>query len=114
MENAFDVDEATTQDAGYLGFIDDVFAIFDGLYNRNIAVAGILALRYTTNTAALIGMSKFSTTCHIEIDILRNFAGHPEFIRRVQEPAIARGGVPHWGQLMPPYHRNDLDHPHRS
>jgi len=78
-------------------------AIFDDLYNRNVAVAVLMALRYTRNTAALIGMSKFPTTCHIEIPLLRNFAGNAEFLARVQRAAIAHNGVPHWGQLMSTY-----------
>jgi hypothetical protein len=108
MEIAFDVAAATTVGSGYLAFIDEVLAIFDDLFSRNIAVAGLLALRYTTSTAALIGMSKFPRTCHIEIPILRNFGGNVEFIERVQRAAIAHGGVPHWGQLMGTYTALDI------
>lgn len=109
MEIAFDA-FATGRESlgGYLAFIDDVFAIFDDLYNRNIGVAGIMSLRYTSKTTALIGMSKFPTTCHIEIPLLRNFAGNAEFIMRVQQSAIAHGGVPHWGQLMGTYTGTDI------
>ena len=114
MEIAFDVSNADSVNAGYLAFLDDVFAIFDDLFNRNIAVAGIMSLRYTTNTTALIGMSKFPTTCHIEIPILRNFGGNAEFITRVQRAAIAHGGVPHWGQLMATYTGGDIDNLHGS
>src|SRR5215471_1977069 len=84
MEIAFDVAAAKDVGQGYIAFIDEVLAIFDDLYNRNIAVAGILALRYTSKTTALIGMTKFPTTCHIEIPILRNSGGNAEFIARVQ------------------------------
>lgn len=112
MEIAFDVAAATTVHDGYLGFIDDVLAISDDLFNRNIAVAGIMALRYTTNTEALIGMSKFRTTCHIEIPLIRNFGGNAEFIARVQRAAIARNGVPHWGQLMGTYTARDVSNLH--
>lgn len=114
MEIAFDVSAADSVDSGYLAFIDDVFAVFDDLFNRNIAVAGIMSLRYTTNTTALIGMSKFPITCHIEIPILRNFGGNAEFIARVQRSAINHGGVPHWGQLMATYTGNDIDNLHGS
>jgi hypothetical protein len=106
MEIAFDV--AATGGGGYLAFIDEVLMIFDDLFNRNVAVAGLLALRYTTNTTALIGMSKFRTTCHIEIPVIRNFAGNVEFISRVQRAAIAHNGVPHWGQLMGTYTALDI------
>src|SRR5205814_2234619 len=78
MEIAFDV--AATDGSGYLAFIDEVLMIFDDLYNRNIAVAGIMALRYTSNTVAHIGMSKFRRTCHSEIPLIRNFGGNAEFI----------------------------------
>lgn len=109
MEIAFDVANA---DGGYLAFIDEVFAIFDDLFNRNIAVAGIMALRYTARTTALIGMSKFPTTCHIEIPLLRDFQGNAEFIERVQRSAIAHNGVPHWGQLMGTYTAADTGRLH--
>jgi hypothetical protein len=109
IEIAFDV-AAATGGGGYLAFVDEVLAIFDDLYNRRIAVATILAIRYTRNTEALIGMSKFPMTCHIEIPIIRDFAGNSEFIERVQRAAIAHNGVPHWGQLMGIYAaRNILD-----
>jgi hypothetical protein len=114
MEIAFDVAAATAVDQGYIAFVDEVLAIFDDLYNRNIAVAGILSLRYTSKTTALIGMSKFPTTCHIEIPILRNFSGNAEFIARVQRSAINHGGVPHWGQLMATYTGGDIDQLHGS
>lgn len=111
MEFAFDVAEAT-DGGGYLAFIDEILAIVDDLYNRHIAVAGILALRYTRNTSALIGMSKFSNTCHIEIPIIRDFAGNTEFLDRAQRAAIAHGGVPHWGQLMGGYTGADVGRLH--
>lgn len=107
IEVAFDV-EAATAGGGYLAFVDEVLGIFDELYGRHIAVATLLALRYTRNTEALIGMSKFPTTCHIEIPLIRDFAGNTEFIERVQRAAIARGGVPHWGQLMGTYTARDI------
>lgn len=114
MEIAFDVSAATDINSGYIAFIGEVLAIFDDLYNRNIAVAGIMSLRYTSKTTALIGMSKFPTTCHIEIPILRNFGGNAEFIARVQTSAINHGGVPHWGQLMATYTGADIDNLHGS
>jgi len=109
MEIAFDTANA---EGGYLAFIDEVFAIFDDLFNHNIAVAEIMALRFTRNTAALIGMSKFATTCHIEIPLLKNFQGNAEFLARVQAAAIARNGVPHWGQLMGSYTAADTGRLH--
>jgi hypothetical protein len=114
MEIAFDVSAATDLSQGYIAFIEEVLAIFDDLYNRNIAVAGIMSLRYTSKTTALIGMTKFPTTCHIEIPILRNFGGNTEFIARVQRSAIYHGGVPHWGQLMASYTGADIDNLHGS
>ena len=114
MEIAFDVAAATDANQGYIAFVDEVLAIFDDLYNRNIAVAGIMSLRYTSKTTALIGMSKFPTTCHIEIPILRKFGGNAEFIARVQRSAINHGGVPHWGQLMATYTGADIDNLHGS
>jgi hypothetical protein len=109
MEVAFDVANA---DSGYLAFIDEVYAIFDDLFGRSIAVAVIMALRYTSNTTARIGMSKFPTTCHIEIPLLKNFQGNAEFIERVQRAAIAHNGVPHWGQLLGTYTAADTGRLH--
>jgi hypothetical protein len=114
MEIAFDVAAATDANQGYIAFVDEVLAIFDDLYNRNIAVAGIMSLRYTSETTALIGMSKFPTTCHIEIPILRKFQGNAEFLARVQRSAIKHRGVPHWGQLMATYTGADIDNLHGS
>lgn len=107
MEFAFDV-AAATDGGGYLAFIDEVLAIFDDLYSRNIAVAGLLAVRYTGNTEALIGMTKFAATCHIEIPILKDFGGNAEFRARIQAAAIAHNGVPHWGQMMNGYNAADI------
>ncbi|HEX8724227.1 MAG TPA: hypothetical protein VF737_02435 [Gemmatimonadaceae bacterium] len=112
MEIAFDLAGATSVNEGYIAFVDDVLSIFADLYDRNIAVAGIMSLRYTSKTTALIGMTRFPTTCHIEIPILRKFSGNAEFIARVQQSAIQHGGVPHWGQLMATYTGTDIDHLH--
>lgn len=106
MEFAFDVTDTTG--GGYQAFIDEVLGIFDDLFNRSISVAGLMALRFTTKTGALLGMSKFPMSCHIEIPILRNFGGNAEFLSRVQTAAIAHGGVAHWGQLMSTYTARDV------
>jgi hypothetical protein len=53
-------------------------------------------------------MSKFPTTCHIEIPVIRDFAGNAEFIERVQRAARAHNGVPHWGQMMGHYTARDV------
>jgi len=106
MEFAFDA--SGPLDGGYLAFIDEVFSIFDDLYARDLAAPGLLALRYTRRSAALIGMTRFPVTCHIEIPLLRHFAGTDEAVRRIQGAAIRRGGVPHWGQLMGEYNAADV------
>ncbi len=104
MDIAFDVARASIDargtHTGYLGFLEEVFSIFDDLFRRNQAVAGLLALRFTGGTAAKLGMSRFAQTCHIEIPILQDFGGNEEFIRRVHQAAIRCDGVPHWGQDM--------------
>lgn len=105
-EFAFDVGDETA--GGYLAFVDEVLAIFDDLYGRRLAVATLLAIRYTSRTEALLGMSKFTFTCHIEIPMIRDLAGNAEFIDRVQRAARAHGGVPHWGQLMDGYDARDI------
>ena len=115
MEFAFDVSDTTSggilpfiPGGGYLAFIKEVLGIFNDLNNRNIALAGLMALRFTRKTSALIGMSKFPETCHIEIPILKNFAGNTEFLERVQKAAIRFRGVPHWGQMMNTYTALDI------
>ena len=110
MEFAFDV--SITEGGGYLGFIQEALNIFDDLFNRNIPVAGTLSLRYTRNTEAFLGMSKFPTTCHIEISILKDFSGNPEFLSRIQSAALRFNGVPHWGQLMNHYNSTDIRNLH--
>jgi len=112
MEFGFDISASSIDGrgihTGYLGFLEQVFVIFDDLFGRNNAVAGLMAIRYTRNTNAKIGMSKFERTCHIEIPIIQEFGGNAEFIERVQRAAIAFGGVPHWGQLMNHYNSGHI------
>lgn len=92
----------------YFSFIDEVLNLFDELRNRNIAIAGNLALRYSRNTSALIGISRFPTTVHIEIAVLRDFPGNSEFIERVQTAAKRFNGIPSWGQLFNHYDARDI------
>ncbi len=106
MDFAFDVSD--TRDGGYLAFIQEVLTIFDELYNRNVAVAGLLTLRYSSNTNSKIGISRFPVTCHIEVPILQNFQGNTEFLERVQRVAIRFNGIPSWGQLMNIYDSNNI------
>lgn len=92
----------------YFSFIDEVLDLFDELRNRNIAIAGNLALRYSRNTSALIGISRFETTVHIEIAVLRDFPGNSEFVQRVQTIAKRFNGIPSWGQLFNHYDARDI------
>jgi hypothetical protein len=92
----------------YFNFIDAVLNLFDELRSRNIAIAGNLALRYSRNTSALIGISRFETTVHIEIAVLRDFPGNSEFIERVQTAAKGFNGIPSWGQLFNHYDARDI------
>ncbi len=96
----------------YFDFIDGVLQIFEDLRNRNIVIAGNLALRYSRNTNSLLGMSRFPTTCHIEIAALRDFAGNTEFIERVQQLAQRFNAVPSWGQLINHYNALDISRIH--
>ncbi len=110
MEVAFDATEAGAD--AHLKFIDDVLTIFGDLYEKSVPVLGVLALRFMRKTEALIGLTRFPFTCHVEIPIIRNFGGNVEFLNRVQQAAIARGGVPHWGQLMATYSAGDVQRLH--
>lgn len=91
MDVAFNVDEAVDTQSGYLGFFDKIFALFDQLYEEGTAVACGVTLRFILNTDALIGMSKFQRTAHIEIPLLRGFARNENFLLRAQQAAINYG-----------------------
>jgi hypothetical protein len=111
----FGFDAFLTNSSGlpvYFDFIDGVLQIFEDLRNRNIVIAGNLALRYSSNTSSFLGMSRFPTTCHIEIAALRGFAGNTEFIERVQLLAKSFNAVPSWGQLINHYNALDISRIH--
>jgi hypothetical protein len=113
----FGFDAFATNSSGlplYFDFIDGVLQIFEDLRNRNIVIAGNLALRYSRNTISFLGMSRFPTTCHIEIAALRGFAGNTEFIERVQLLAKSFNAVPSWGQLINHYNAMDISRIHGS
>lgn len=93
---------------GYIQFIFEILNLFDELIGRNLAIAGVLALRYTRRTSAKLGMSRFYISCHVEIPILQGFAANREFLSRAQEAAIQHGGVPSWGQVMDGYNAADI------
>ncbi len=116
MEFAFDLAQSEIDNAkvhsGYLGFIKEVLDAAQDLYNRNKAIAGLIALRFTKKTKAKLGMSKFPITCHVEIPLLREFSANAEFLQRIQQSAIKFNGVPHWGQVMHGYNKKDIENVH--
>lgn len=107
MEFAFDAMNTDTT-THFFGFIDEVLVIIEDMFGRNVPVAGILALRFTSATEAYIGMSQFQRTCHIEIPVLKGLSGNGEFLQRVQNTAKRFNGIPHWGQIMNHFDASDV------
>jgi hypothetical protein len=93
-----------------LTFMDQLFQRLTELQNgslagRPAAFTGYISLRFTSNSAALIGMQQFPATCAIEIAGCRGTYGFDSFMTQLQRDAVALGGTVHWGQ------RNDLTMP---
>lgn len=80
-------------------FLEDIFALTREFYDAGRPPGLGLSLRFTKGTRALIGMQQFARTCSIEFIMLRGFAGHEEFRRRVYGIARRRGAIPHWGLI---------------
>jgi FAD/FMN-containing dehydrogenase len=79
--------------AAYLDFIEAVIQLA-----KSPQVPGVMALRYTPKSAALLAISRFPDTVHIEIASPRGYDANDRFFERVQRKALQYGGVPHLGQ----------------
>lgn len=109
MELVFDVFATTPEGTTYLDFVDEALAIIADLHDRGIPIATVLSLRYTRGTRALIGMQQGQAACHVEIPLLKDFAGNREAMARIQDAARRHGGRPHWGQTIVGYTGHDID-----
>jgi hypothetical protein len=89
----------TPGSAALFAFMDDLFALTTEFFNRNLPPGFALSLRFTRGTRASIGMQQFDRTASVEFIMLRGFAGHEEFKRRVYAIARSRGAIPHWGLI---------------
>ncbi|HHG86096.1 MAG TPA: hypothetical protein ENJ82_15210 [Bacteroidetes bacterium] len=108
MEVAFDVD-SDRGGRNYLAFISEALDIFQDLRDRGIPVATVFSLRFSRGTEALLGMSQFVNTCHVEIPMLQSFAGNAEMLSRLHAAAIRHNGRPHWGQVMRGVRGRDIE-----
>lgn len=90
---------ATPGSTALFAFMDDLFALTSEFFGRNLPPGFALSLRFTRGTRASIGMQQFARTASVEFIMLRGFAGHEEFKRRVYAIARTRGAIPHWGLI---------------
>ena len=88
VEYIFDADSDE-----YLEFIGDI----SGFITNNMC-PGLLSLRFTRKSEALLAMQKFERCAHVEVMSLRGFRRNQNFLELLHRQGRARGGVPHWGQ----------------
>lgn len=96
MEFALPVTPGSTT---LFAFMDDLFALTTEFFNANVPPGFGLSIRFTRGTRASIGMQQFERTASVEFLMLRGFAGHEEFRRRVYAIARTHGAIPHWGLI---------------
>jgi len=82
------------QSEAYIHFVEDVFSIAKD-YNP---VGGIIALRYIRQSDSLLSMEQFPLTVAVEVAALRPSEVNDRYMQRMKDAALARGGIPHWGQ----------------
>ncbi|MHA7631746.1 D-arabinono-1,4-lactone oxidase [Corallococcus sp. M7] len=90
---------ATPGSTALFAFIDDVFALTREFFDNNRPPGFGLSIRFTRGTRASIGMQQFARTASVEFLMLRGFAGHDEFRRRLYAIARTHGAIPHWGLI---------------
>ena len=91
--------DATPGSTTLFSFMDDVFALTTEFFNGNRPPGFAMSLRFTRATRASIGMQVFARTASVEFIMLRHFAGHDDFRRRLYAIARTRGAIPHWGLI---------------
>jgi len=85
-----------------LNEIEQVLSVFDRLRDRGVPFGGYASLRFMARSQALLGLSRWPTTCSIEVAAIRGLRGNMQAMQAVQDIAKNNGGVVHWGQ------QNDL------
>ncbi|MBS1868801.1 MAG: hypothetical protein JSS99_03985 [Actinobacteria bacterium] len=84
--------------AGLPAKVDGVLEIFDALRAEGRPIGGYLSLRFLARTRSLLGMAAWSSTCAIEIAMLRGLEGNGEALDRLQRHAARNDGRVHWGE----------------
>jgi hypothetical protein len=78
----------------FLEFVDEIFQ-----HAKDVGpVPGYISLRFSRQSDAFLAMERFPLTVAIEISALRPWKANAEYFRKVEESALAKGGIPHWGQ----------------
>jgi hypothetical protein len=92
-EAAFDV----ANDA-HLRFFDEVLDIFRDALPERLVFGGVVSIRFTRRTTAVLGMQQWARTCHFEFVPIKKMAGTRPLLDRIEAAATRHGGVMHWGQ----------------
>jgi len=88
-------------------FIERLFQRMKELENgwltgTRLAFAGYVAVRFMSQSAALLAMQQFPRTCSLEIAGYLDVPGTVPFLTTIEQDAVELGATIHWGQ------RNDL------
>jgi hypothetical protein len=82
------------RDSRYLDFLNAAFA-----KSRSMNQAGYVSVRFTATSKAWLSMhGTGALSCSIEFTSLRGLSGNGDWMRWLENTAIAAGGRPHWGQ----------------
>ncbi|MBT2667299.1 hypothetical protein J7J00_17610 [Bacillus sp. ISL-4] len=65
---------------------------------KPLAIGGWVALRFMSQSSALIAMQKFPRTCSVEIAMPVEILGTEPFMQLIERDAIELGATLHWGQ----------------
>ena len=79
--------------------IDRMLDLFDALRSGGAAFGGYVSLRFMARSAALLGLSRWATTCSAEVAAIRGLRGNERAFNMVRDFTLANGGVVHWGQI---------------
>jgi hypothetical protein len=80
----------------YLDFVEEVIRLAD----RDAPLLGLIGIRFTPRSSALIAMQRFTLTAAVEIQTGRTRVAdvYANFWRDLHQAANRLGGIAHWGQ----------------
>jgi hypothetical protein len=83
-----------------VGFVSKVLALVADYASRSlpIYIGGYLSVRLVGQTAATMGMQRFSPTCCVEYALVAGSTGVDDFVSDLQKLALTCNGTLHWGQ----------------